>query len=97
MNRNEHPFDQLLWSAAHLTEKPEGPLSYRTMEVVIASWKAGASQADEPWNTAYYTPALAIGLVAVLVTLTLNYAEPALNLINELELPLMAFRNLLTL
>lgn len=97
MNKNTHQLNRLLQAAAKISAVQPEPLSYRTEERVIASWKAATREEEERWDAKFYTPALAAALALVMVSLVFTYMEPAVTNVSDVEWSLMAVHNLCAL
>lgn len=97
MNKPTHQLDRLLQSAALAPAVSPEPLSYPTEETVIASWKKRGIAAEEPWETSFYTPALAMAMGLVLLSLVFSYSAPAPTNVSDVEWSLVAFHRICSL
>ncbi len=97
MNKSTDPLEQLIHLAAQAAPAPCPPLSFRTEERSIASWRDAAHLPAETWETQFYKPALAAGASLVLLSLLMTYFTPALNNMTDLEWSLMAVNRLCAL
>jgi hypothetical protein len=97
MNKKTNQLDRLLESAAQAPSISPGPLSFRTEEVAIASWKTKVFPEQETWATTLYTPALVGASAIVVLCLILNYMTPATTNASEAEWAVLPVQQLCTL
>ena len=87
MNKIDHQLNRLLYAAAQTAPEPLAALSSQTEKKILAGWKSSLLDPEEICIADFFMPALAVGLVAVGLSLLITPWMPTLNVAADYGLP----------